>query len=91
MTRLLANQWPTVRIRPQSQTHRRALCPHQPRVLQLTAPAVTRPTPSPSTPGKGWGLLCNGVILFDDTGELLPDGRAVPPHRMIHIQRPAAA
>jgi hypothetical protein len=24
-------------------------------------------------------MLCNGVIVFDDGGELLPDGRAVPP------------
>jgi hypothetical protein len=32
-------------------------------------------------PEQGWSLLCNGVIVFDDTGELLPDGRAVPPHR----------
>lgn len=22
-------------------------------------------------------LLCNGTIVFDDTGELLPDGRVV--------------
>jgi Family of unknown function (DUF5999) len=24
-------------------------------------------------------MLCNGVIVFDDGGELLPDGRAIPP------------
>ncbi|MER6481409.1 DUF5999 family protein, partial [Streptomyces filamentosus] len=24
---------------------------------------------------------CNGVLLFEDTGELLPDGTIVPPHR----------
>ncbi|MFE4959255.1 DUF5999 family protein [Streptomyces sp. NPDC056653] len=29
----------------------------------------------------GWALLCNGVVLFDDTGELLPDGQIVAPHR----------
>ena len=29
---------------------------------------------------QGWVLLCNGVVLFEDTGELLPDGRAVAPH-----------
>ena len=23
---------------------------------------------------QGWSLLCNGVIVFEDTGELLPDG-----------------
>lgn len=30
---------------------------------------------------QGWVLLCNGVIVFDDTGELLPDRRPVAPHR----------
>lgn len=29
----------------------------------------------------GWTLLCNGVLLFDDTGELLPDGTIIAPHR----------
>lgn len=29
----------------------------------------------------GWTLLCNGVLLFDDTGELLPNGTIVSPHR----------
>jgi hypothetical protein len=33
-----------------------------------------------SHPEQGWRLLCNGVVLFDDDGELLPDGRAVPDH-----------
>jgi len=32
-------------------------------------------------PEQGWLLLCNGVVVFDDTGELLPDRRAVAPHR----------
>jgi hypothetical protein len=30
-------------------------------------------------PEQGWSLLCNGIVLFDDTGLLLPDGRAVVP------------
>ncbi|MFF0386878.1 DUF5999 family protein [Streptomyces sp. NPDC004286] len=34
---------------------------------------------------QGWSLLCNGVLVFEDTGELLPDGRVVAP------RRPAAA
>jgi hypothetical protein len=32
-------------------------------------------------PEQGWNLLCDGTIVFDDTGELLPDGRVVAPHR----------
>ncbi|WP_229075649.1 DUF5999 family protein [Actinoplanes sp. DH11] len=30
---------------------------------------------------QGWSLLCNGVIVFEDTGELLPDGTLIEPHR----------
>ncbi|BCM65678.1 hypothetical protein EASAB2608_01012 [Streptomyces sp. EAS-AB2608] len=30
---------------------------------------------------QGWALLCNGVLRFDDTGDLLPDGRVIAPHR----------
>ena len=33
-----------------------------------------------SHPEQGWRLLCNGVVLFDDDGELLPDGSSVPDH-----------
>jgi hypothetical protein len=32
-------------------------------------------------PEQGWSLLCNGVVLFDDLGELLPDGRSLAPRR----------
>ena len=31
-------------------------------------------------PEQGWSLLCNGVIVFDDQGEILPGGRVIPPH-----------
>jgi hypothetical protein len=34
-----------------------------------------------SHPEQGWSLLCNGVVIFDDTGELLPGGGAIAPHR----------
>ncbi|MGV9312109.1 DUF5999 family protein [Streptomyces sp. NPDC003691] len=27
----------------------------------------------------GWALLCNGVVHFDDTGELLPNLQAIAP------------
>ena len=42
-------------------------------------------------PEQGWSLLCNGVILFDDTGKLLPGGQAVPPQRLIQTRQPVAA
>jgi hypothetical protein len=34
-------------------------------------------------PEQGWNLLCNGVLVFGDTGELLPDGRVIAPHRSL--------
>ena len=30
-------------------------------------------------PEQGWSLLCNGVLVFDDGGVLMPDGRAIEP------------
>jgi hypothetical protein len=41
---------------------------------------------------QGWSLLCNGVVLFTDNGELLPDGRAIePPPTPRRIKALAAA
>ncbi|MFF4542194.1 DUF5999 family protein [Streptomyces aureus] len=34
-------------------------------------------------PEQGWSLLCNAVLISEDTGELLPDGRTVAPHRPV--------
>lgn len=30
-------------------------------------------------PEQGWTLLCNGVVVFDDAGELFPDGHTATP------------
>lgn len=30
---------------------------------------------------QGWVLLCNGVLFFADTGELLPNGQVIAPRR----------
>ncbi|MFF1417989.1 DUF5999 family protein [Streptomyces sp. NPDC058280] len=38
-------------------------------------------------PEQGWSLLCNGVLLFEDTGELLPDGKIIAPHRPGVLER----
>ncbi|MEU9301946.1 DUF5999 family protein [Streptomyces sp. NPDC048269] len=32
-------------------------------------------------PGVGCSLLCNGVLSFEDSGGLGPDGSIYPPHR----------
>jgi hypothetical protein len=57
------------------------MCPHQPACPPADAPDHDAAHPVATFPGQGWSLLCNGVIVFEDTGELLPDGRAVAPHR----------
>ncbi len=62
-------------------THRQrdAACPHQ----SPCPPADHVDRAAARTiachPEQGWSLLCNGVVLFEDTGQVLPDGRIVPP------------
>jgi len=59
-------------------------CPHQPPCPKADAADHDLALIRVTHPEQGWTLLCNGVIVFDDTGELLPDGRAVPPQRPAH-------
>lgn len=69
-------------------------CPHQPVCPDAHAADRDAAHVVTSHPEQGWSLLCNGVITFDDTGELLPDGRTVAPHRpAVHVwpAQPAAA
>jgi hypothetical protein len=57
------------------------MCQHQPQCPESTAPDHLAARIVADQPGQGWSLLCNGVILFDDGGELLADGRAAGPER----------
>ncbi|HEY3036241.1 MAG TPA: DUF5999 family protein [Streptosporangiaceae bacterium] len=54
-------------------------CPHRPRCPSALAHDRSGARTMASHPEQGWSLLCNGVVIFDDGGALLPDGRAVPP------------
>lgn len=56
-------------------------CPHHPSCPGVQGPDREAAHVIASHPCQGWSLLCNGIVLFDDTGELLPDGRVIPPHR----------
>jgi hypothetical protein len=55
------------------------MCRHEPPCPSATSPDHTAAQTVAAHPDQGWSLLCNGVIVFDDCGELLPDGRAVAP------------
>ena len=57
------------------------MCQHQPRCPSAEAPDHELARVLAAHPEQGWSLLCNGVVLFDDNGEILPDGRIVDPHR----------
>ena len=47
-------------------------CHHRPRCPDALAPDRWAARIVTSHPEQGWSLLCNGVLLFDDGGELLP-------------------
>jgi len=53
------------------------MCAHQPPCPRWAAPDHRAARIVSDQAGQGWSLLCNGVIVFDDGGELLPDGEAV--------------
>ncbi len=56
-------------------------CRHEPACPPAAAPNREAALTLVCYPEQGWSLLCNGVVLFDDTGELLPDGEVVAPRR----------
>jgi hypothetical protein len=56
------------------------MCHHSTPCPEVTSDARDLAAVVASHPEQGWRLLCNGVVLFDDDGELLPDGSAVLDH-----------
>ncbi|MVZ99552.1 hypothetical protein F8568_004010 [Actinomadura sp. LD22] len=56
-------------------------CPHQPPCPRPDALDREAAKTVAAHPEQGWSLLCNGIVVFEDTGELLPDGRVIAPHR----------
>ena len=57
------------------------LCPHTPECPAAEAVDHDAARTIARWTGQGWSLLCNGVIVFDDTGELLPDCTPLAPRR----------
>jgi hypothetical protein len=57
------------------------MCPHSPQCPDPRDPDREAARTIISHPEQGWSLLCNGIVVFEDTGELHPDGLAIEPHR----------
>ncbi|WP_329453186.1 DUF5999 family protein (plasmid) [Streptomyces sp. NBC_01724] len=57
-------------------------CPHTPKCPTANSPDHEAALTVAGHQEQGWSLLCNGVLLFEDTGELLPDGQIIAPHRL---------
>lgn len=64
------------------------LCPHVPACPPPQARWRQAARVLACHPEQGWSLLCNGVVAFDDTGALLPDGSAIEPD---HTTQPGPA
>ncbi|MFE2425437.1 DUF5999 family protein [Streptomyces sp. NPDC059373] len=66
------------------------MCSHQPACPSADAPDREAAHVVSAHSEQGWSLLCNGIVLFEDTGEILPDGRIVRPRRPTDTLVPAA-
>nr|WP_220039638.1 DUF5999 family protein [Streptomyces sp. F12] len=57
------------------------VCPHRPECPSAEAPDCQAAQVRLRCDEGGYSVLCNGILLFDDTGCLRPDGRVVQPRR----------
>lgn len=62
-------------------TPARPECRHTPPCPSADAPDSSAAHVVAAHPEQGWSLLCNGVVVFDDFGQLLPDGRSLDARR----------
>ena len=56
------------------------MCSHEPQCPSAGDTARAAAHVISGHPEQGWSLLCNGIVLFDAGGLLLPDRRAEAPH-----------
>lgn len=61
------------------------MCQHQPECPTAERADRAAARPIRHCPEQGWSLLCNGLLLFEDTGELLPDGKVIAPNRPLSV------
>lgn len=66
------------------------MCAHTPPCPTAEAPEREAARLTVYHPEQGWSPLCNGVLPFEDTGELLPDGRVIAPHRPVLAGAPSS-
>jgi len=64
------------------------MCQHQPRCPDVLASDRLAAHVVAGHPEQGWSLLCNGIVLFDDDGALLPGGRGIVPPAQAQAQVP---
>lgn len=55
------------------------MCQHEPQCPAAADPRGQRAEIVVSHPEQGWYLLCNGIVLFDDGGLMLPDHSVIAP------------
>jgi hypothetical protein len=53
------------------------MCQHQPHCPAADAADHDASVVISAHPEQGWVLLCNGIVRFDDLGELLPNGQSI--------------
>lgn len=57
------------------------MCLHHPGCPAADSPDRDAAHVVSSHPEQGWSLLCNGVVRFDDNGEILPDRSIIASRR----------
>ena len=63
------------------------MCRHLPQCPDADAPDRDAARVVSPHPEQGWSLLCNGVVSFDDSGDLLPDGKVIAPQQRQPCER----
>jgi hypothetical protein len=62
------------------------MCTHQPPCPPAYATDRDAARILVAHPEQGWNLLCNGVIAFDDGGDLLPYAPQFPAQRAVRFE-----
>jgi hypothetical protein len=65
-----------------TETPSRRMCGHNPPCPGSDASDRDAAHVISAHPEQGWSLLCNGIVLFEDFGELLPSGESFAARRV---------